>query len=144
MIEYRVTLEDAPSEEDWQAVDQGLDAYNRTHTGRIDSRRIAIFVRDPAGQVIGGLTGWTWWDWLAIDNLWLSEALRGQGLGSQLVRQAEAEALARGCTRAMLTTMSFQAPEFYRKLGYTEYAVMDGFAGRHRRHYFWKPLTSTV
>jgi GNAT superfamily N-acetyltransferase len=140
MTSYRVTLEDMPSEADWLAVEQGLDAYNVTQTGRIDERRVGIFVRDQAGQVIGGLTGWTWWDWLAIDNLWLSEALRGQRLGSQLVRQAEAEALARGCKRALLTTMSFQAPEFYRKLGYTEFAVMEGFAGLHRRHYFWKLL----
>lgn len=140
MTTYRIVAEDDPSPSDLQAVEEGLEAYNRAQTGVDDARRLAIFVRDGAGNVVGGLTGWTWWGWLSIDILWLAESVRHAGIGSQLVGQAEAEALARGCSGVILNTMSFQAPDFYRTLGYTEYATLDGFAGPHRRYYFTKRL----
>jgi hypothetical protein len=40
--------------------------------------------------------------------------------------------------------MSFQAPDFYRKLGYQEYAVLERFPAPHRRHYFMKDLAPDV
>lgn len=45
-------------------------------------------------------------------------ALRGLGLGSEMLRQAEEEGRKRGCRTAILYTISFQAPEFYRKYGW--------------------------
>jgi len=39
---------------------------------------------------------------------------------------AEAEARKRGCSNATLNTFSFQAPEFYRKLGYRIVATIEG------------------
>lgn len=38
------------------------------------------------------------------------------------------------------STMSFQTPKFYQKHGYETFAVLDGFAGRHRRRYLCKML----
>nr|WP_228562972.1 GNAT family N-acetyltransferase [Catenulispora rubra] len=45
--------------------------------------------------------------------------LRGNGLGAEILRRAEDEARVRGCRTAVLYTISFQAPEFYRKQGWT-------------------------
>ena len=66
--------------------------------------------------------------------------MRRQRFGSQLVELAEQEARARGCIQVILNTMSFQAPEFYRQHGYTEYATLERFAGNHLRHHFTKRL----
>ncbi len=140
MAEYRLSVEDNPTADDLEVVSKGLEAYNVGRMGREDSRRLAIFLRDEAGQIVGGLTGWTWWDCCAIDELWIAEQARGREYGTRMVEQAEQEARARGCHQIILTTMSFQAPDFYRKLGYEEHAVLDGFAGAHRRHYFRKSL----
>jgi GNAT superfamily N-acetyltransferase len=138
--EYQPTLEENPASEDLDVVSEGLEAYNVAQTGVDDARRLAIFVRDAAGRIVGGLFGMTSWGWMFVDYLWLEEALRGRGYGRRLMAMAEAEAVARGCRQALLNTMSFQAPDFYLELGYEEVAVLEGFAGPHRRHYLKKTL----
>ena len=137
---HQLSLESNPDPGDVEAIRAGLRAHNVARTGADDARPLVIILRDEAGTVVGGLTGTTFWGWLAIERLWIDEAARGRGYGARMVRMAEVEAVARGCRQVLLDTMSFQAPEFYRKLGYEEFGVLEGFAGQHSRHYFRKTL----
>jgi hypothetical protein len=52
--------------------------------------------------------------------------------------QAEEIARARGCVGVYLGTISFQAPDFYRRHGYTESGRIDGYPPGHTRHWFMK------
>ena len=54
-----------------------------------------------------------------LDLFHLPETLRGSGIGSRLLRAFEDEARRRGCRNAVLYTISFQAPDFYVKHGWT-------------------------
>lgn len=105
-------------------------------------RPLSVLAHDDDGALIGGLTGKTFWNWLYIDVLWVDEKRRGQGLGGQLVHKAEAIAAARGCTAAYLWTESFEAPDFYQKLGYRRFVVKDDFPAGFQRIGFLKPLSS--
>ena len=49
--------------------------------------------------MVGGLSARTYWDWLEIDDLFVPETLRGQGLGSSLLQMAEMMAIGRGARR---------------------------------------------
>ena len=71
----------------------------------------------------------------------MTESLRGRGHGRQLLAAAEHYAVERGCTRAWLTTFSFQAPEFYPKLGYEPFAVLEDHPLGHRHHFLQKRLS---
>jgi hypothetical protein len=57
-----------------------------------------------------------------------------------LLQAAESEALRRGCTCALLDSYSFQAPDFYKKLGYQEFGLLEDFPAGHRLHFLWKQL----
>jgi ribosomal protein S18 acetylase RimI-like enzyme len=59
--------------------------------------------------------------------LWLDEDYRGRGLGSDLLRQAERQAVARGCRRACLSSFSFQAPDFYLRQGYEIFGQLEDY-----------------
>jgi ribosomal protein S18 acetylase RimI-like enzyme len=73
--------------------------------------------------------------------LYVPDLLRGQGFGSRLLRQAEEEASRRGCTGAWLDTFSFQAPDFYRRRGYTVFGAIEDYPPGHRRYFLRKSLT---
>lgn len=132
-------IEVNPRAEDILQLDDLIYAFNVERTGLADGRRLAIFLRGNEGEVIGGLLGWTWGGTCYIDLLYLPAELRGQGQGSDLLAAAEIEARARGCDRIFLRTYDFQAPEFYRKLGYTPEGELELIKG-HRNITFAKRL----
>ncbi|MBN3818830.1 GNAT family N-acetyltransferase [Paraburkholderia sp. Se-20369] len=101
------------------AISRKLNAFNDAITGQPDNTALDLYVTDPqTGDVLGGLVGRTSLGLFFIDLLFVPESQRKSGLGSQLLRDAEAEAKRRGCARAVLYTITFQAPAFYEKHGY--------------------------
>jgi len=94
--------------------------FNGDVTELRDGRAISIRLNDPDGELMAGLTGWTWGGTGYVDVLWVRADARHKGLGSRLLAAAEAEATARGCGQMVLSTHSFQAPDFYRARGYIE------------------------
>ncbi|HJU20219.1 MAG TPA: GNAT family N-acetyltransferase [Stellaceae bacterium] len=104
----------------------GLSAYNYDKAGFRDFRPLAVVAADPqSGETIGGLYGRTSFGLLFVERFFLPEKFRGQGLGARLLALAEEEARRRGCTRAALMTLSFQAPGFYLKQGYSIAAPLE-------------------
>jgi GNAT superfamily N-acetyltransferase len=104
---------------DIAVISDALDRFNIDKTGVDDRRPLAVLVRDPTThQMIGGLTGRTSLGLFFVDLFFLPPELRGSGLGAEILRQAENEARARGCRAAVLYTITFQAPDFYRKQGW--------------------------
>jgi len=101
---------------------------------------LRVFARDADGSVIGGLLADTYWQYLEVHKLWVSEAHRKAGHASRLLNAAETEARRRGCKHAFLDTFSFQAFGFYQKLGYSEFGRLEEFSGEHDRHYLHKRL----
>jgi GNAT superfamily N-acetyltransferase len=137
MDSCHINVEDKPAPEDIQLLFRNLNEFNLSRTGLL-GQFITVFMRDDEGQIIGGAHGWTALGWLHIDVLWLREDVRGKGLGRQMLEATEAEAKRRGCKFAKLETFSFQAPEFYKKCGYTVFAELE--AGEYRWYFLQKNL----
>lgn len=109
-------------------ISAGLESSNAAAAPLDEVRPLACFVRDGNGEPLGGAVGRTWGACAELQQLWVASPARGRGLGSCLVRGFEEAALARGCTTYYLETFSFQAPEFYRSLGYETLSQIEGFA----------------
>jgi ribosomal protein S18 acetylase RimI-like enzyme len=115
-----------------------MRAFNKRACGN-DYRTMAITLR-AGDEIVGGLIGETYWGWLFIDSLWISEKLRRKNFGKALIEKAESEARKRGVRNAFVNSFSFQAPGFYRKLGYREFGKLTDFPKGHTRHWLQKAL----
>jgi ribosomal protein S18 acetylase RimI-like enzyme len=122
-----------------RAIIRGLVAYNNTAIGRFDFKRLSVTVRDR-GEIVGGLSAETYLGWMFIALLWVDEKFRGRGFGSKLMRAAEKAARQRGVKHVYVDTFSFQAPAFYRKLGYRQFGKLNNFPAGHSRCWLTKAL----
>ena len=123
----RVVLETEPSREDVRLLDDRLYAFNVQATGIADGKLLALFLRNKDGATVGGLYGWTWGETCYVRYLFVPAEMREKGHGSSLMHAVEAEAKARGCAQIVLQTHDFQAPEFYRRLGFEITGRVDGY-----------------
>lgn len=139
--ELRLSFEDHPSSADRELIDNALGEYNAPFLSNPGYSYFGIFVRDEKEAIRAGLIGNCYAGWLFVNLLWIRAGLRRRGLGRRLVEEAERHALAFGCHSAYVDTFSFQAPGFYRKLGYEEFGTLDYPPG-HRRFFLEKRLTS--
>lgn len=140
MSELSLEIIEDPSQNDIQVLYDGLESHYRA-LGNVELRNevnLAVFIRDESGKILGGIQGCTYWGWLHINGLWVSERLRGCGYGKRLMATAEREAVKRGCCKAIVDTHSFQARGFYEKLGYRVFGVLDDFPTSHQRYYLCK------
>lgn len=118
----------------------GLREHNFAKTGDRDFRPMRVFLHDDAGELVGGVLCDTYWGWLDVGSIWVDEAHRKSGLGTRLMAAAEEEGRRRGCGHAVLDTFSFQAREFYERLGYRVVGTLDEFPPGHQRFFMAKGL----
>ncbi len=127
-------------EQEKEIIYEGLLEYNLARIEDKHVKDLGIYLRDQEGNLVAGLIAGTHGNWLIVKYLWVSEELRGQKIGSQILQSAEKAAMERGCKYAFLDTFDFQAPMFYKKNGYTEVFVLDNYPITGKRYYFTKTL----
>jgi GNAT superfamily N-acetyltransferase len=115
-----------------KAVLESLVAFNDAKAGPSGYHPVAFAIEDDRDGTIGGLSGGIAYGWLFVELLFVPESLRGQGVGTELLRQAEAEALTRGCHSVWLDTFEFQARGFYERLGYTCFGELKNYPAGSR------------
>ena len=113
-----VVMETEPRPEDIRLLEDRINEFNVQATGITDGKFFSWFLRDENEATIGGIFGWTWGATCYVRYLYIPERLRHEGLGSALMGAVEAEAKRRGCVQIVLETHDFQAPGFYRRLGF--------------------------
>jgi GNAT superfamily N-acetyltransferase len=135
-----LTILDAPDPTDAQYLEDRLYEFNATQTGIDDGRLLAIILRDRHDEIIAGLYGWTWGRCCEVRSLWVHEQWRREGLGTRLMAAAEAEARARGAAQMVTSTHSFQAPDFYLRLGFEPVGQIEDYPVGHRHIFLRKQL----
>jgi ribosomal protein S18 acetylase RimI-like enzyme len=62
-----------------------------------------------------------------LQQLWVADRYRGEGIGSKLLEMFQNHAAKHGCRTFYLETFSFQAPVFYQQAGYGILAEIRGY-----------------
>jgi ribosomal protein S18 acetylase RimI-like enzyme len=141
MSTLRFILQDGePDPEDKKALVNGLLSHHEAQGHKRKTEVFSIFLKDENNKMLGGIMLSFLWGGMHIDSLWVDESARDQGWGKKLVEQAEREGRKRGCTIAYTDTFTWQAPEFYKKLGYLEYGKLEDFPDGNSLTYFFKKL----
>ena len=139
-ILMKIELTTNPTQSDIDEIRSGLRNYNTPYLENVFHSDVVCFTKDINGAKTGGLVGEIWGNWLVIKYLWVSPENKGQGLGSQLLLEAENFAKTKGCHSCFLDTFSFQAKPFYIKRGYQLQFTLEQFPENSERHYFTKHL----
>lgn len=121
-------------------VDSGLDQFNHQAADLAAVRRFACFVRSDAGDLIGGAIARHWGRCCEVQQIWVAEQYRSIGIGRRLLERVEEQALREDCQLIYLETFSFQAPEFYRALGYDVVCEFSGFPDDIRKFILQKAI----
>jgi len=138
--ELNVSVANEAKPEDLQFLEEQINEYNFATTGIRDARLVVILLRDAAGRIYAGPSGHTWGGVCEIRFLWVDEPRRHTGIGSRLLSAAEEEARSRGCRKIVLSTHSFQAPDFYFKNGFVVTGEFANYPQGHRSIFLEKQL----
>jgi len=126
MEEIRIDVSESITAEHLMPIEEGLNEFNDYMTGISDRKPLSVVIRGMnSGKVLGGMLGRSSLGLLFIDLLYLPPELRSMGIGNELLKRFEEEGRQRGCVAAFLYTISFQAPDFYRKNGWEEFGKID-------------------
>lgn len=136
-----ISVSEDPTPEDLERIGRELTDFNTADVGPAERRPLAVLVRDAAGDLVAGISGYTAWGWLYVQWLWVSTDRRGQGLAGCMLEAAEAQARSRGCHGAYIDTFNPQALHAYEKAGYAVFGALADFPIGRTRHFLSKSLT---
>jgi ribosomal protein S18 acetylase RimI-like enzyme len=122
------------------ALEAKLRGFNERVSGPLDSRVVSLVIRDRGGDLVGGLSGEAFWNAFVIRLLWVDERHQRRGYGAALVDRAERVATERACDVMYVSTFDFQAPDFYRKMGFREIGRLDNVPPRSNLRWLHKAL----
>lgn len=96
---------------------------------------------DENGRIVAGcLAARTVWGTAEVSVLWVDEAYRKQGLGTQLLADVEKDFRENGCNIVLLDTFDWQARGFYEKQGYSVFGTLEDCPKGHCRYYMKKVI----
>ena len=128
-----------PTKQQIADVHRGLRDYNSRFVSD-EFIPVRAVVTDDSDHVIAGIDGIAYWEKLHVSILWVQTDHRGNGLGRRLMAWAEENAREMGCRSVVVDTLSFQAPGFYIKLGYTQFGETRNYERGYKRLYFEKGI----
>ena len=131
-----------PTEKEIDFINQALAKFNDEKVGPDNHELLNIVEYDENKNIIAGILGGTYWGWMHIDILWVDENFRKKGIGSRLLKAAEDEARKRGCHSVHVDTMSWQAPDFYKKHGYKIISELNDIPKGNKKYHLIKELNN--
>ncbi|MEQ1877923.1 MAG: GNAT family N-acetyltransferase [Bdellovibrionia bacterium] len=139
-MDLQVEVVENPGEELVDFFEKRLKEFNDRHWEVKEKVPLVVTVRNEANEIVAGAAGRTFGNWLLLDNLWVSERLRGLDMGSKVLAQMETTAAQRGCKSVLLDTLNFQAKPFYEKHGYKVEWVMPKYPRDGHKYFMTKEL----
>ena len=121
-------------------INEAFTDYAVTNEVALNFEEYWFVAEDDSGEIIGVITGDAYYNEVHIGDLIIDKRFRGQDIGTKLVRAVEEEYKNKGFAKITLTTFGFQAPEFYKKLGYSLEFVREDKDPKLSKYFYCKVL----
>lgn len=133
----------APPADEMRPVHGGFHEFCVRNAGEemcYPSVPLSLALRDESGRVVGGLSAFPTVRNMVLEAIWVDERFRRTGQGRRLLLEAERIAKEAGCSAVSTHCLSFQAPEFFHRVGYSTYGRVDVAVDGHTEHLLIKRL----
>ncbi len=140
MVDLTIRRLEAETDETGNFIHREFVRYGEQHHVTLNYDEFCFAAESGSGEMAGVITGRAYYNEVHIGDLIVGEAYRRSGLGSRLVAAVEDAFRGKGYDVVTLTTFGFQAPDFYRKLGYTVEFVRDCPDPKLRKYFMVKKL----
>ena len=125
MKNFKISLVKQLSEATEAKMSQGVQEYAISHGINIDWTPFALELFNEKNETIGVLEAFSSYSSIYINELWVDKAYRGKGYGKQLIAELERLYKNKGFNNINTVTCAFQAPDFYKKCGFTAEFVRE-------------------
>ena len=136
-LPIRRAAEDNPAVGDF--IHEGFSEYGLRNDVTLNYDAFC-FAAEDNGKIAGVITGRAYYNEVHIGDLIVGEAYRRSGLGTRLVAAVEDAYRGKGYDIVTLTTFGFQAPEFYKKLGYELEFVREDKDPKLSKYFYLKKI----
>jgi GNAT superfamily N-acetyltransferase len=103
----------------------GFEEYESSFGIDVNYKRFSVVLNHETDGVIGVINAFTAFAEIYIDDIWVDRLHRHKGYGRQLIEALEEKFKGKGFNNINLVTSAFQAPEFYKKCGFTAEFVRE-------------------
>ncbi|MBR3635452.1 MAG: GNAT family N-acetyltransferase [Lachnospiraceae bacterium] len=121
-------------------INEAFTDYAIKNEVALNFEEYCFIAEDDTGRVIGSITGRAYYNEVHIGDLIIDKDHRRLNLGSELVKTVEQAYENKGYDKITLTTFGFQAPEFYKKLGYQLEFVREDKNPKLCKYFYCKSL----
>ena len=121
-------------------INEAFTDYALVNEVALNFEEYCFIAEDDEGKVIGSITGRAYYNEVHIGDLIIDKDHRRLNLGSKLVKTVEEAYKGKGYDKITLTTFGFQAPDFYKKLGYTLEYVREDKDPKLCKYFYCKSL----
>jgi len=133
----------ASSEDEIKFIENALIIFNEKigpfPSGEVP-KPLNFVIKDSEDKIIAGINALFYRFIAYVDVLWVDESYRGKGLGKALYEKVEEEAQKLEAKIIHLETLEFQAKDFYIKLGFEVYGILEDFPPGHTKYSLKKKL----
>lgn len=118
-MNYKIELTDTMSEDIEDKMRKDLVKYESGHGIDVNYKKFALVLKDELGNAFGVLNAFTAFSEIYVDDMWVDSSCRGKGYGRKLLQELENHFEGKGFNNINLVTNAFNAPEFYKKCGFS-------------------------
>lgn len=119
MDEYKIEFVNELPKEVEANMEKNFVEYENSHGIDVNYKKFSIILKDAVGHTIGAINAYTAFAEIYVDDIWVDKPFRNRGYGKKLLQELENHFKGQGFNNINLVTSAFQAPEFYKKCGFT-------------------------